>query len=298
MEMINIKIGLIDVDSHNFPNLCLMKLSAYHKSKGDEVYWYNSLYHYDIVYKSRIFDDTYSKDFKEVINSDCVVKGGTGYGLLNKLSNNIEHIFPDYSIYPQFQNTAYGFLSRGCPRNCGFCIVSEKEGQKSIAVANIGEFWNNQKEIKLMDANLLACSDCEKLLLQLVNSKAWVDFTQGLDIRLISKDNISLLNKIKIKRIHFAWDNPREDLIKYFEKFSEYSKVQDIRKRSVYILCNHNSTHEEDLYRINTLKKLNYSPYVMIYNKPSAPQVTKNLARWVNNRRIFFSVANFEDFKP
>lgn len=137
-----IKIGLIDVDSHNFPNLCLMKISAYHKIHGDIVQWYDNLSHYDIVYKSRVFDNTYSKDFESPINSDCVIKGGTGYDLDNKLKYDIEHCFPDYSIYPQFQNTSYGFLSRGCPRNCGFCIVNKKEGTRSIAVSNLNEFWN------------------------------------------------------------------------------------------------------------------------------------------------------------
>ena len=96
----------------------------------------------------------------------------------------MEHSYPDYSIYPQFSDTAYGFLSRGCPRRCGFCLISDKEGNRSVQVADLSEFWDGQKEIKLMDANLLACPDHEKLIWQLAESRAWVDFTQGLDIRL------------------------------------------------------------------------------------------------------------------
>ena len=158
------KIGLIDVDSHNWPNLCLMKLSAYHKSQGDKVEWWKPEGRYDVVYKSRVFTDTYSKDTVTVTNAEQVICGGTGYGLIDNLPDAVEHSFPDYALYSQFSDTAYGFLSRGCPRNCGFCIVSGKEGRKSIPVADLSEFWDGQKEIKLMDANLLACRDHEKLI--------------------------------------------------------------------------------------------------------------------------------------
>lgn len=146
------KIGLIDVDSHNFPNLCLMKLSAYHKAKGHTVEWWNAKGRYDLVYKSRVFTDTYSKDTITVTNAEQVIFGGTGYDTKNRLPPEVEHSYPDYSIYPQFFGIAYGFLSRGCPRNCGFCIVSSKEGRKSVKVADLSEFWKWQPEIKIMDA--------------------------------------------------------------------------------------------------------------------------------------------------
>ena len=109
------KIGMIDVDSHNWPNLCLMKLSAYHKMQGEQVEWWNPGVHYDLVYKSRVFTDTYSKDNIVVTNADEIIMGGTGYGLSGNLPDEVEHIYPDYSRYPQFLETAYGFLSRGCP---------------------------------------------------------------------------------------------------------------------------------------------------------------------------------------
>ena len=126
------RIGLIDVDGHNWPNLCLMKLSAYHKARGDAVEWWTPEGRYDLVYKSRVFTDLYSKDTITVTNADRVLLGGTGYGLSVKLPYGIEHSYPDYSLYPQFPDAAYGFLSRGCPRNCGFCIVSGKEGARSV----------------------------------------------------------------------------------------------------------------------------------------------------------------------
>lgn len=117
------KIGLIDVDSHNFPNLALMKISAWHKSIGDTVEWCLPLDHYDIVYQSKVFDDTYSKDIDWYPNADKNIKGGTGYGIKDTLPDNIEHMYPDYSLYPDLtENTAYGFLTRGCPRGCDFCF--------------------------------------------------------------------------------------------------------------------------------------------------------------------------------
>ncbi len=292
------RIGLCDIDSHNFPNLCLMKLSAYHKARGDHVEWWRPVGQYDRVYKSRVFTDTYSKDTITVTNAGEVVCGGTGYGLGPNLPDAVEHTYPDYSIYPQFSGIAYGFLSRGCPRNCGFCLVSDKEGRRSIQVADLAEFWNGQKEIKLLDANLLACPDHEKLILQLAESRAYVDFSQGLDIRLITPDNVALLNRVRTKAIHFAWDNPDIDLTPDFRRFLELTAIKNVRKRKVYVLTNYGSTHEQDLYRVETLRGMGYDPYVMVYDRPSAPAITRQLQRWVNNKRIFHTVPNFADYIP
>ena len=292
------RIGLCDVDSHNWPNLCLMKLSAYHKARGDHVEWWRPEGQYDRVYKSRVFTDTYSKDTVTVTNAGEVVCGGTGYGLGPNLPDAVEHTYPDYSIYPQFPDTAYGFLSRGCYRNCGFCLVSAKEGRRSVQVADLAEFWNGQREIKLLDANLLACSDHEKLILQLAESRAYVDFSQGLDIRLITPDNVALLNRVRTKAIHFAWDNPDIDLTPDFRRFLELTAIKNVRKRKVYVLTNYGSTHEQDLYRVETLRGMGYDPYVMVYDRPSAPPITRQLQRWVNNKRIFHTVPSFADYIP
>ena len=258
--MTHIRIGLIDVDSHNFPNLCLMKLSAYHKAQGHQVCFWNPLFYFDVVYKSRVFTDTYSKDNITVRNAGQVIKGGTGYGPGPDLPDEIEHSYPDYSLYPQYSETAYGFLSRGCPRGCGFCIVGGKEGRKSRKVADLSEFWRGQREIKLLDANLLACPDHEKLLLQLAKSRALVDFSQGLDIRLITRDNVALLNQVRTKTVHFAWDNPDEDLTRYFRQFLEWTSIKNPRLRRVYLLTNYGSTHEQDLYRVETLRQMGFDP--------------------------------------
>lgn len=291
-------IGLIDVDGHNFPNLALMKISAYHKSIGDTVEWCIPLAHYDIVYQSKVFDETYSEDIDWIPQADKVIKGGTGYGLEGKLPDEIEHMYPDYSLYPELtKDTAYGFLTRGCPRGCGFCIVAGKEGRRSIKVADLDEFWRGQKHIKLLDPNLLACKEHPDLLQQLIDSKACVDFTQGLDIRLTTEANISLINKVKVKNIHFAWDNPKDDLRPYFERYKALAKHKPHGGYgTVYCLVNYGSTMEENLYRIYTLRDLGYDPYIMIYDKPNAPREIRLLQRWVNNKFIFKKCEKFEDF--
>ena len=180
-------IGLIDVDGHNFPNLALMKLSAWHKAQGDTVEWWSGFSEYDRVYVSKVFDETYTPDILEPVNTKEIVRGGTGYGLDNCLPDEVEHIYPDYSLYPKLtQDTAYGFLTRGCPRNDGFCIVTKKEGCISRKVADLSEWWSGQKNIKLLDPNLLACREHMELLGQRAESGAWVDFTQGLDCRLLT----------------------------------------------------------------------------------------------------------------
>ena len=302
------KIGLW-TDSHNFSSLPLMKLSAYHKAIGDEVEMYMPINQYDLVYASKVFSFTDDIDTNSVIQADEVRRGGTGYCINVKngrevfdnsknssLPREIEHIYPDYALYPQYKY-AVGFLTRGCPRNCGFCVVGEKEGLCSKQVADLDEFWRGQKEIKLLDPNILACENNESLLKQLAESKARVDFTQGLDIRLTNPDNIELLNKIKVTMLHFAWDNPKQDLTKYFRRFSEHTKIKSDRNKVVYVLTNYNSTLEEDLYRIYTLRELGYSPYVMIYQKENAPKEIRRLQRWVNCRWIFRTVNKFEDYK-
>ena len=243
------KIGLW-TDSHNFPSLPLMKLSAYHKAMGDEVEMYMPLNQYDLVYASKVFSFTDDIDTNSVIQADEVRRGGTGYCINVKngrevfdnsknssLSMEIEHIYPDYALYPQYKY-AVGFLTRGCPRNCGFCVVGEKEGLCSKQAADLNEFWRGQKEIKLLDPNILACENNESLLKQLAESKARVDFTQGIDIRLTNPDNIELLNKIKVNMLHFAWDNPKQDLTKYFRRFSEHTKIKSDRNKVVYVLTN------------------------------------------------------------
>ena len=308
------KIGLIDVDGHNFPNLALMRISAYHKAQGDDVeWWWSDFVHYDIVYMSKIFSNAYSPDVPEPINADKIIKGGTGYCIyldadgierfdVNKnvsLPTEIEKTFPDYSIYPQF-DFAISMTSRGCPRGCSFCHVGAKEGRCAHKVADVSDFWNGQKEIRVLDPNITAVKEYDKrdLMRQYRETGAIIDFTQGLDIRLINDDDIEDINRMKIRNVHFAWDNPQDDLENKFRRYASKAKHKPHGEFGmVYILTGFNSTMEQNLYRIYTLRDLNFAPYVMIYNKPNAPKELKRLQRWCNNKIIFKSCKKFEDYK-
>lgn len=306
------KIGLIDVDGHHFPNLPLMKLSAWHKNQGDHVEWYYPLIsgHMDRVYMSKVF--SFSPTYDYFIDSDEVIKGGSGFAITtsggvesyNKtkdkdLPEEVEHIYPDYSLYPSLtKNTAYGFLSRGCPRGCNFCHVKDKEGKRSYKVADLSEFWRGQKNIVICDPNILACREWEDLLGQLIESKAYIDFNQGLDIRLMDDKRAEAVKKIKAVDVHFAWDR-YQDKDTITEKFLMFKDITEwnARKMIVYVLTNFDTTIEQDMERIYWLRDNGFDPYVMIYDKANADDTIKQLGRWCNNRKIFKTVKRFEDYK-
>lgn len=311
--MCNKKIGLIDVDGHNFPNIPLMKISAYHKKCGDDVSWYQPLFsgHMDRVYMSKVF--SFSPDYEYYIDADEVIKGGSGYCISLKdgkevfdtsrnisLPPEIEHIYPDYELYG-ITDTAYGFLTRGCPRGCEFCHVADKEGRRSYKVADLSEFWRGQKNIMLCDPNILACPDWKELLQQLIDSKAKININQGLDIRLMNDEKAKMIGELRVESVHFAWDRyqDKEIVIPKFRRFKEITGW-GARKTSVYVLTNFDTTFEEDLERIYTLRDLNYDPYVMIYDKEHtrSDDPVRLLQRYVNNRKIFKTISRFEDYDP
>lgn len=305
------KVGLIDVDGHNYPNIPLMKISAWHKAQGDSVEWYNPMFsdEMDIVYMSKVF--SFTEDYIYPIKAKKIIKGGSGYciSLVDdkevydkskdiKLPPEVEHIYPDYSLYG-IEDTAYGFLTRGCPRGCDFCHVEAKEGRKSYKVADLSEFWNGQKNIVLCDPNILACREWKELLQQLIDSKAYIDINQGLDIRLMTEEKADMIKKLKIKQLHFAWDRyqDKDIIIPKFKMFKEITGINE-RKLIVYVLCNFDTTIEQDLERIYTLREMGYWAYVMLYDKNNIPQHHKlrKLARWCNNRFIFAKCERFEDY--
>ena len=310
------RIGLIDCDQKNkknpFPNLPLMKLSAWHKQQGDAVEWYEPLIsgHLDKVYVSKVF--SFSSDYEYFIDADEVVYGGSGFAISMRggkevyekekdasLPHEIEHIYPDYSLY-DIVDTAYGFMSRGCPRDCGFCHVSQMQGKQSHKVADLDEFWCGQKNIVLLDPNISACSEWEDIFGQLIESKAWVDFSQGLDIRLMTKDKIEMLKQIKTKSVHFAWDR-YEDKDIVLPKLRSFAEITGWNRRKivVYVLVGEKERRvtDEDLERIYTLRPF-ANPYVMIYDKESLPSghELKKLQRWVNNRFIWEKTPTFEEY--
>ena len=288
------EIGLIDVDSHNYPNLALMKISAWEKSQGNNVEWWNGLKHYDRVYQAKVFDDAYTEDNEFCIDADEIIKGGTGYSLDNDLPEYIEHIYPDYGLY-NITDTAYGFLTRGCPRHCPFCIVGDKEGLVSHKVADLSEWWRGQKHIEVLDPNLLACKDRIELLEQLIDSKAQVNFNQGLDVRFLTKDTADQINRINTSMVHFAWDNYEMATMRHLMNAREWltRRSRDIR---VYVLTNYNTTQQQDLFRIEAIRDIGFDPYVMIYDKPHAPKETKRLQRWCNNKWIFRACESFDEY--
>lgn len=304
------RIGLIDVDGHDFPNLALMRIAAYHKAQGDLVEWHWGWEHYDIVYMSKVFSDIYSPDIDEPVNADRIIKGGTGYCITTEggretfdkskdlqLPAEVERMRPDYSIYPQF-DFAVAMTSRGCPRGCPWCHVAAKEGRASVKVADLSDFYDGQKRIEVLDPNITACRDKRDLMAQYRDSGAYINFNQGLDIRLIDGYDIEDLNHMKIAEIHMAWDNPKDDLA---DKFKEFAKGSIKRPHgcaaAVYVLCNFNSTMEENLYRIYTLRDLGFDPYVMIYDKPHAPREIRLLQRWCNNKYVFRSTEKYEQYR-
>lgn len=317
------RIGLIDVDGHRYPNLPLMKLSAWHKQNGDTVEWYTPLSgHFDKVYMSKVF--SFTDDYQYFIDADEIERGGSGYCIsLNsegrevfdkskdkELPFEIEHIYPDYSLYPSMtgygkelkEQTAYGFLTRGCPRGCSFCHVATKEGRCSYKVADLNEFWRGQGHIELLDPNTLACPEWKDLLQQIIDSKARVNFNQGLDIRMMTDEKAEMLSQIKLDAIHFAWDRyeDKEMIQPRFLEFRKHSKVRN-KDLQVYVLCGDRKMEvlPTDLERIYWLRENGFAPYVMLYNKDNIPRghELKKLQRWVNNRFIFWKTPTFDEYK-
>lgn len=311
------KIGLAADNTKKFPSLPLMKLSAYHKKRGDYIELAKSkmFTKYDLCYVSRTFNldiPAVPKIAIDYIDADKFIFGGSGYAIevingkeiytksndLN-LPDEVEHIYPDYSLYPQHKDTSYGFLTRGCPNSCGFCIVAGKEGRCSRKVADLSEWHKNQKTIKLLDPNILACNDREKLIEQLISSGAKIDYTQGLDARFITDDIAKLICKTNVIMVHFAFDlmENEQSICKGLETFAKHFNKSD-RFCKVYILTNYNTTFEEDYYRVKKVIELGYSPDVRIYQKQTSPQIVKDLASWANNTIIYRSGCGFENFEP
>ena len=283
-------IGIVSIDS-KIPNLALMKISAHHKKQGDKVYLYDPIFSDtpDILYSSKIFK--FTSDY--LYYPDCkIIKGGSGFSLSSFLSPEIENIYPDYSLFNC--DYALGFTSRGCFRKCNFCIVPEKEG-KLKPVADVYSFWNGQKRIRLLDNNIIALPEHFKLICsQVKKENIEIDFNQGLDIRLINKENAKILSELRIKTLRFSWDNIQDE--KIIDRGLDILRQSGIRLNKLMVFCiiGFNSTREEDLYRVEKLKKLGITPFAMPFDKSNKYQ--KQFALWVNQTQIF-KITSFEEYK-
>lgn len=306
----NEPIGLIDVDAgKNFPNLVLLKLSSYFKQNGCSV----DLLDVSDVLGGMIDLSAYSHMFGACVftrnQETCTKLQALGVFVAGSgapkpfdsvtLPPEIEHIYPDYTLYhnDKFKNTAYGFMSRGCPRGCPFCIVAGKEGRQSRKVADLSEFRSKEHYLKLMDPNILACPDSLDLLQQLVDTRVRVDINQGLDARLLNPENIALINSLNTEMLHFAWDNPRDTKCRdNLALFAESNPLKP-RRRRVYVLTNYWSTFDQDLMRVYWLRDNGYDPYVMVYDREHAPKQIKRLQRYVNNKFVFRTCPSFDDYQ-
>lgn len=316
------RIGLIDVDSHAkakkwgatiYPNLALCKIAAYHRTKGDTVEWAMPLFeHYDIIYRSKIFN--FTKDDDRQYNTDIEIRGGTGYDISSQLPQEIDDCQPDYSIYPTVPAAVgYGFLTRGCPNKCKWCVVPRKEG-------NILPYWdiervaNGRKKIVLMDNNILAAGDYAKQQLQkIIDLDLRVDFNQALDARLVTDEFASLLAQVKWldnNRIRFGCDTHKQidDCERAMEMITGYGFTGQY-----FLYTMLNDDFDECYDRINhwwlrmrKVREQHEGRQVYAYAQPfrdpddparPIPQWQKDMAGWVN-KKAHFVAHSFEEFEP
>jgi hypothetical protein len=278
------QIGLWNLEP-NIVNSAMMRVSSYHKKQGDKVEIYDGIKekNYDLIYLFSIFSYTPKPTIK-----NNMIFGGSGFDLTTKLQKEIENFDYDWSLYPNCKFSIIWF-SYGCIRKCPYCIVNKKEGNiVSVDPKNLNP---NGEYIKVMDNNFFANPKWRSAIRQLQKWELPCDF-QGIDVRLLNKEKCKALMSVKhFKRIHIAWDNPKENLIPQLKRAIKYIKPY---RFMCYVLIGYWSTEEEDLYRINKLQKLGIDQFVMPYNKEDRYQ--KDLARYVNQKAIRNTV-KWEDYK-
>lgn len=286
------RVSLVDVDSR-IPNLALMRASTWHKQRGDEVkLGYDPLFDDpDICYASKMFDFTAEPQYMP----DCeTLKGGPGYSLTEKMPfGDYDRIMPDYSLYGC--DYAIGRFTRGCPNRCPWCVVPKMDGNEVRHVADLKDFWQGQKVVRLLDDNIMADADefirdCGQL------SRAGVHVIwEALDIRLVTDETARALASVRTeKSIHFAWDgHGQDDAVPRGIDTLERNGIKPWRLM-FYVLVGFNTDREYDLHRIYTLRDMGANPFVMPFDKSDRYQ--KDLARWCNNKFIFKSTRRFEDY--
>lgn len=296
VENENMKILLFDSD-RKLPNLALMKLSAWHKSKGDQVELNFPLGAYDLVYASCVFPKNRPRISE--LPFDRINMGGTGSGSDATLPPEVEHTMPDYSLYTC--NYSLGFTSRGCIRNCPWCVVPKKEGGIK-PWASIYEFWvQRHSKIVLLDNNLLAAPNARETLQDLAREGVLVDFNQGLDIRLIDEEFARQLKLVRFGRyLRFSFDEPvMEGKVRDGIKTLRKAGIAP-QRLSFYMLIGFDTSWEQDMERLKFLESYGCDPFVMLYQevngvKPrvswDGPGTAKEFARWVNVKRLHRNVS-------
>lgn len=288
------RIGLYQLDGH-YPNLALMKIAGYHEGAGDEVEWCaGGLFSdtYDKIYMSKIFSFTPTPQ----IPQNAVI-GGTGINFYNKLPEEIEEATPSYSLYPAC-NYHLGFSMKGCRFNCKFCCVPSKEGRpyKYNSIDEILINPNGGNRLMLLDNDFFGGENWKGNLERIIELKLKVCFVQGLNIRIITEEQAVLLSKCNYqnskfnqKYLTFAWDRFNDGRI--VKKGIDICNKAGIpcRRMQFFVLIGFDSTPEQDLERVETLRDLGCMPFVMPYDKNNDYQ--KKFARWVNGRWIFKTVA-------
>ena len=288
------RIGLHDSDGHKFPNLALMKLSAWHKAQGDEVEWWTPMLTYDRVYSSKVFTFTPENSYLP----ENTVKGGTGYGIMDELPPEIDAMFPDYSIYPDCHH-AIGFLTRGCIRKCPWCIVPKKEG-----LVRPYRTWREVKrpdsrDIVFMDNNVLACDWGLEQIADMIGQNVRVDFNQGLDARLITDEVAGMLARLKwIEYIRMSADT--DAMLEVVMMAIDRLKNHGVRpsKVFVYVLIQDVKSAERRAIAIRDAgSRVFAQPYRDFTNNIEPTQEQKDLARYINLRPIFWTVPTFAEYR-
>ena len=284
---------LVKVDG-KMPNLAYLKISSYYKARGDQVGF--DVSNPDIAYLSCVF----SKNAHQTIGRAAMLKaqypdievkmGGPGFGIPTSLPDEIEHRMPDYSLYPEI-DYSLGFTTRGCIRNCPFCIVPQIEGSFREN-AQISEFHNPEfDKLVLWDNNLLASKKLYEKLDYIKNRNLKVSFNQGLDARLVTEKMASELAEVKSYNLHFtkpfyyfSWDliEDEENVLRGLRRMIDAGVPA--RCLMVYVLVGFNSTHEQDYYRFQKLRELGADSFIMKYNNRRDDKWLNRFARWVNKR--------------
>ncbi|HUM43320.1 MAG TPA: hypothetical protein PKI14_10260 [Fervidobacterium sp.] len=311
------KIGLIDYDG-KIPNLALMKLSTYHKARGDEVYFGSIPSNVDKVYCSVLFPWNRDKALHLRRIYPNIEFGGTGYDIEKKLPPEVDALTPDYDLYSTeeiysricrgigtkaaklkkaetIRNMGIGFTTRGCVRNCAFCVVPKKEGKLRQASEIRDIVRPGSNVITLLDNNLTADPYCLDKLAEIRDRGLTVDINQGIDVRLITEEKAKALSEVKhLSSLRYAWDlmEHEDAVMQGIEILSKYVKKW---RQMCFILVGFNTTFEQDMYRFRKLTEIGVDPFVMIYNKQGTVQL-RHFARWVNSR--IYKSCDWEEYIP